>query len=114
MMNTLRGTRLTAALLLLVGPAACNATLEPGNYNTGTPPMLVLGGANAPRGGSGGGDAVPPPNLDPDMLDVPPATRGSRSGVYSGIIEPLDTSGGLCTTSQKVRNFQVRGNSVRW
>lgn len=100
-----------AACLLLIGAAACNASIQPGNDQTGSPPMLVIG----QRGGTpAGGDAAPPANVDPDVTDLPPAMGGSRSGAYSGIIEPLDTGGGQCTSSQPVRDFRVRGNIVRW
>jgi hypothetical protein len=37
-----------------------------------------------------------------------------RSGNYAGTAVPLDTGGGVCIQSQKVGNFFVRGNSVRY
>jgi hypothetical protein len=110
-MITLRRRRGFATCLLVTGAAACNAYVEPGNYQTGSPPMLVIG---QPSQQPSGADAAPPANIDADIVDVMPALGGNRSGVYSGIIEPLDGGGGLCTSSQGVRNFRVRGNTVRW
>lgn len=37
-----------------------------------------------------------------------------RSGNYAGTAVPLDTGGGICLQTQKVGNFIVRGNSVRY
>lgn len=108
---TLRGIHGFGTCLLLAGAAACNATLEPANFQTGTPETLVI---HAPGGSPGGALAAPPSGLDPDVRGVMPPTGGSRSGVYSGVIEPLDTGGGRCTGSQAVRDFRVSGNTVSW
>src|SRR3954470_20071279 len=105
-MITPRQMRGAALCLLLAGGAACNAYVEPG-----APPMIVVG---APNGPQGSGDGGPPANLESDAMDEIPALGGSRSGIYSGQITPLDTAGGLCTSSQSVDHFRVRGKSVRW
>ena len=45
---------------------------------------------------------------------APPFTPGSLDGVYSGIASQLGTAGGRCLTDQKVTNFRVSGDTVRW
>lgn len=115
-MTTLPGMRVFGICLLLVGAAACNASLVPGSDQTGTPEMLVIGGPNRVASGPAGGlDAVPPPNLDPSPMGVTPSMVRDRTGIYSGVIEPLDTGGGRCTGDrQTVTNFRVTGTNVRW
>ncbi|MFL5283586.1 MAG: hypothetical protein ACJ8AW_21995 [Rhodopila sp.] len=72
--------------------------------------MLVIDAPSGPLGGS----VTPPANLETEPVTETPALGGGRSGVYSGVITPLDTAGGLCTNSQPVANFRVSGRSVRW
>jgi hypothetical protein len=38
----------------------------------------------------------------------------NRTGSYAGTAVPLETGGGLCIQTEKVGNFHVRGNSVRY
>ena len=59
-----------------------------------------------------GGSIAPPPGLEPS----PPAplTLANRDGNYAGTAVPLDTGGGLCISNQRVGNFRVHGNSVRY
>ncbi len=37
-----------------------------------------------------------------------------RTGTYAGRALPLDTGGGVCVRTEKVGNFHVSGNSVRY
>jgi hypothetical protein len=55
--------------------------------------------------------ATPPPS---SALSSPPVMPGSLDGVYSGIASPLGAGGGRCLTDQKITDFRVSGNSVRW
>lgn len=59
-----------------------------------------------------GGGIGPPPGLQAP-LSVP-SPIGDRSGNYAGTAVPLDTGGGICMQTQRVGNFFVRGNSVRY
>jgi hypothetical protein len=65
-------------------------------HQPGLPPMTIRS------------PAAPPPS---SALSSQPVTPGSLNGVYSGIARPL---AGNCLTAQKVTNFRVLGNSVRW
>jgi hypothetical protein len=60
----------------------------------------------------GGGQAGPPPGLEPSL--PVPTQAVSRDGTYSGTAEVLSTAGGMCLNGTKVDNFRVRGNSVRF
>lgn len=44
----------------------------------------------------------------------PAPTQGSQDGVYSGTAFPVNTGGGLCTTTERISDFRVEGGSVRW
>jgi hypothetical protein len=66
-----------------------------------TPPQAMPGGGIGPPPGMQASLPVPDQALD-------------RSGNYAGTALPLDTGGGICLQTQKVANFIVRGNSVRY
>ncbi len=66
---------------------------------------------------------LPPMTIQPSQPAAPPQSSAQSSasvtplslnGVYSGIASPLGTGGGNCLADQKVTNFRVSGNSVRW
>jgi hypothetical protein len=59
-----------------------------------------------------GGGIGPPPGMQGSL--PPPTQAINRSGSYAGTAVPLDTGGGICVQSEKVGNFFVRGNSVRY
>src|SRR5262245_35024661 len=59
-----------------------------------------------------GGGIGPPPGMQ-TSLPVP-SQMGDRTGRYAGTAVPLNTGGGTCLETQKVDNFVVRGNSVRY
>jgi hypothetical protein len=59
-----------------------------------------------------GGGIAPPPGMQGSL--PPPTQSINRSGNYAGTAVPLDTGGGICMQTQKVGNFFVRGNSVRY
>jgi hypothetical protein len=65
-----------------------------------------------PSPGRPDGLAAPPQTARP--TPSPASAPADRSGTYAGTAEPLDTGGGLCTTTRKVSGFTVRGKSVRF
>ncbi len=82
------------------------------------PPSITLNTAagqtpiNTPTARPPGGLAAPPQS---GQLSAPAASLPTdRSGTYAGTAVPLDTGGGLCTTTRKVSGFTVRGKSVRF
>ena len=66
----------------------------------------------APGPAMPGAGIGPPPGMQPSL--PVPGQMVDRSGNYVGTAVPLDTGGGICMQSQKVGNFFVRGNSVRY
>jgi len=59
-----------------------------------------------------GGGIGPPPGM---QASLPVPGQGvDRSGNYAGTAVPLETGGGICMQTQRVGNFFVHGNSVRY
>lgn len=114
-MTMRRLPRLAASIALGLTTAACTAI-----YSNNGPPTVIYhnpfgpsqvypGGPPQPAGGT---LAAPPGNLESNGPASP--MRRGRDGVYSGTAVPLNTAGGLCIRSQKIRDFRVQGDRVRW
>lgn len=50
---------------------------------------------------------------NPDDSRPVPA-QGSWDGVYSGSAFPVNTGGGICIRKERISDFRVEGDSVRW
>src|SRR3954452_5779267 len=44
----------------------------------------------------------------------PAPTQSGQDGVYSGSAFPLNTGGGVCIRKERISDFRVEGDSVRW
>jgi hypothetical protein len=72
--------------------------------------LAVFGCPYSPPLAMPGGQIAPPPGMEPTS---PPGPQNvSRNGTYAGTAEPLDTGGGLCTSTQTVGGFVVHGSSL--
>src|SRR4051812_40239278 len=110
-MKAVRCLGIAASLGLM--NTACTAV-----YRDGGPPAVTFDTPFGPSQANpvnqpppGGSLAAPPANIEGGQ---PAPTARSRNGIYSGTAVPLDTGGGLCINNQRVDDFRVEGNSVRW
>jgi hypothetical protein len=59
-----------------------------------------------------GGGVGPPPGMQASL--PVPSQMVDRTGSYGGTAVPLNTGGGICMQTDKVGDFFVHGNSVRY
>jgi hypothetical protein len=110
-----RQRRFVPVILTMLGAAGLGL---PGC--SGQPPLVMLDTPtgpvtlNAPEPTMAGGMAGPPPGLEPAAAMSVPGSAVGRDGSYAGTADVLMTDGGLCIVNQPVRNFRVRGDSVRY
>ena len=105
MTRTIQTTTFAANCLILAACAGGPSVVV--DTPTGATTLVAASPQGMPGGGIG-----PPPGMQPSL--PVPAQMLDRSGNYAGTAVPLDTGGGICLQTQKVGNFIVRGNSVRY
>jgi hypothetical protein len=102
----LRACLVPACLVVVSCSGVPNVVLD-----TPTGPVAL----NSPAPAMPGGLVGPPPGMDVTQSPGPAAPKNvGRDGTYTGTAEPLNTGGGMCTSTQAVGAFIVRGASVRY
>lgn len=106
----------TGRLLGIIAILGLMTTACTADHGNGSPSVIhndQPSGQSQVQSGTQSPPAEGTPAAIPDANRPAPA-QGSHDGVYGGTAVPVNTGGGVCTRTERISDFRVKGNSVRW